>query len=70
MVTTVAPTIPVEAASSMPTMVTEIPSPPRSEPNINAMASSSVSATLDFSSSTPINTNNGTASRVWLVMVP
>ena len=70
MVTTVAPTMPVEAASIMPTRVTEMPSPPRSEPNSRAMASSRVSATLDFSSSTPISTNKGTASRVVLVMMP
>ena len=70
MVTTVAPTMPVEAASRAPTTHTEIAKPPRRVPNSRDMDSSRSSATLDFSSITPINTNSGTASMVWLFMMP
>ena len=61
MVTTVAPTMPVDAAISAPTMNTETPSPPRMVPNIWPIVSSSSSATLDRSSVTPMKTNSGTA---------
>ena len=70
MVTTVAPTIPVEAASSIPTRVTDIPNPPRNGPNSAAMVSSRLSATRDRSSMTPMKTNSGTAISVSLVMIP
>jgi len=70
MVTTVAPTIPVLAASSIPTRVTEIPRPPRRGPNSIAMVSNRLSATCERSSITPMNTNRGTAIRVSLVMTP
>jgi hypothetical protein len=70
MVTTVAPTMPVLAASSMPTTVTEMPSPPRMGPNSSDMVSSRFSATLERSSITPMNTNSGTAISVSLVMTP
>ena len=70
MVTTVAPTMPVLAASSMPTSVTEIPSPPRRGPNSIAMVSSRLSATRERSSITPMKTNSGTAISVSLVMTP
>jgi hypothetical protein len=70
MVTTVAPTMPVLAASSAPTTHTEIARPPRRVPNSRDMDSSRSSATRDFSSITPMNTNSGTASMVWLFMMP
>ena len=70
MVTTVAPTMPVEAASKAPTTHTEIARPPRRVPNSRDMDSSRSSATRDFSSITPIKTNSGTASMVWLFMMP
>ena len=70
MVTTVAPTIPVLAASSMPTSTTDIANPPRRRPSSAAMLSSSSSATRDFSSTTPMSTNRGTATRVKLLTVP
>ena len=70
MVTTVAPMMPVLAAISIPTRVTEIPSPPRTGPNRLAMVSSRFSATRDRSRVTPMNTNRGTAIRVSLVMMP
>ncbi len=69
MVTTVAPTMPVLAASSMPTRVTEMPSPPRRRPNSIAMVSSRFSATRERSSITPMNTNSGTAISVVLIMI-
>ena len=70
MVTTVAPTMPVLAASSMPTTVTEIPRPPRRGPKSMAMVSSRFSAIRERSSITPMKTNSGTAMRVALVMMP
>ena len=70
MVTTVAPTIPVEAASSMPTKTTDRPRPPRICPNIMPMVSRSCSAILERSSITPMNTNSGTATRTSLTMTP
>ena len=63
MVTTVAPTIPVDAASSAPTAITEIPRPPRSPPKSRPMASSNSSATFERSSITPMKTKSGTAIR-------
>ncbi len=70
MVTTVAPTIPVEAASSMPTIVTDRPSPPGRRPNKRPMVSSSCSESLERSSITPMKTNSGTATRTSLTMTP
>ena len=70
MVTTVAPTMPVEAASRAPTMLTEMPRPPRKVPNSRPMLSSSSSATLERSSITPMKTKSGTAISTSLVMVP
>ena len=61
---TVAPTMPVVAASSAPTKTTEIPSPPGIGPNIRAIATSRSSAIRDFCSMIPMNTNSGTAMRV------
>ena len=70
MVTTVAPTMPVLAASSMPTSVTEMPRPPPRLPNSRLKVSSSRSAIRARSSVTPMNTNSGTASSVALLMMP
>ena len=61
MVTTVAPTIPVEAASNAPTAITESPMPPRRPPKRRPMASSSSSATFERSSITPMKMKSGTA---------
>ena len=69
-VTTVVPTMPVDAANSAPTTQTEMPSPPRRDPNKAPMVSSSSSATFERSSITPINTNRGTAISTSLVMTP
>ena len=66
-VTTVAPTMPVDAASSMPTKVTENPRPPRRVPNSLPMVSSNSPATRDRSSMMPMNTNSGTATSTSLV---
>ena len=70
MVTTVAPTIPVEAASSMPTKITESPMPPRSRPNIRPMVCSNSSASLERSSMTPMKTKSGTATSSSLTITP
>jgi hypothetical protein len=66
----VAPTIPVDAASSAPTITTEYPRPPRSDPNSSPMVVSSASAIFERSSITPMNTKSGTATSVSLVIVP
>ena len=70
MVTTVAPTIPVEAASSAPTTMTEMESPPRRRPNSSAMVSSKSAARPDLSSVIPIKMNKGTATRVKFCITP
>ena len=64
MATTVAPTIPVVAASSAPTNTTEIPSPPGMGPNSWAMVTSRSSAMRERCSMIPMNTNSGIAMRV------
>ena len=69
-VTTVAPTIPVDAANRAPTIITEIPRPPALLPNSFPIASSNLKAMFDFSSMTPINTNRGTATKVSAFMTP
>jgi hypothetical protein len=61
MATTVAPTIPVVAASSPPTNTTDMPRPPRTGPNSWAMVTSRSSAMRDFCSMIPMNTNSGMA---------
>ncbi len=63
-VTTVAPTMPVEAPMSTPTSTMAMPMPPLSPPMARPMVSSMSCATLDFSSMTPMNTNSGMASMV------
>ena len=69
-VTVVAPTTPLAAASSVPTMATEMPSPPRSEPNSRPMVSSRSSAMRERSSITPMKMNSGMASSTSLVITP
>ena len=61
---TVAPTMPVVAASRAPTKTTEIPSPPGIGPNSRAIATSRSSAIRDRCSMIPMNTKSGTAMRV------
>ena len=68
--TTVAPTTPVEAASSAPTITTEIASPPRIVPNSWPIVSSSASAIFERSSTAPMKMNSGTATSTSLVMRP
>ena len=63
-VTTVAPTMPVVAPISTPTRMMPMPSPPRKLPAASPMTSISSSASLDFSSITPMNTKSGMASSV------
>jgi hypothetical protein len=46
------------------------PMPPGNGPNSWPMLDSSFSATRDFSSITPMNTNSGTAIRVLFSMIP
>ena len=70
MVTTVAPTTPVVAAMSAPTTTTDKANPPRTRPSSNPMVSRRSSDRPVFSKTTPINTNNGTASSVKLVITP
>jgi hypothetical protein len=70
MVTTVAPTIPVEAASSMPTKITDRPRPPRSRPNMSPIVSRSSSAIFERSSMIPMNTKRGTATSNSLTITP
>ena len=69
MVTTVAPTIPVEAASSAPTRHTEYPNPPRTGPNSAPIVLSKSSAIFERSSVTPMNMNSGTAISTSLRMI-
>ena len=70
MVTTVAPTTPLAAASSTPTITTEMPSPPRNGPNSRAMVSSRSSAMRERSSITPMKIKSGIASSTSLVITP
>ena len=64
MVTTVAPTIPVEAARKAPTTTTETARPPGSGPKTRAMVVNRSLAIRDRSSVMPISTNIATASSV------
>jgi hypothetical protein len=70
MVTTVAPTMPVEAASSAPTAITDRPRPPRRVPNSRPMVMSSASAMPERSSIMPMKMKSGTATSTSLVMMP
>ena len=69
-VTTVAPTMPVDAANNAPTITTEIPKPPRIVPNRRPIFSNSSSAILERSSIVPMNIKSGTATRTSFVMTP
>ena len=64
MATTVAPRMPVVAASSAPTRTTEMPRPPGTGPNSLAMVTRRSSAILDRCSMMPMKTNSGTAMMV------
>ena len=64
MVTTVAPTIPVEAARKAPTTTTDTARPPGSGPKTRAMVVSRSLAILERSSVMPMRTNISTASSV------
>ena len=70
MVTVVAPTTPLAAASSTPTITTAMPSPPGSAPNRRPMVSSRSSAMRERSSITPMKMNSGIASSTSLVITP
>jgi hypothetical protein len=61
MATTVAPTMPVVAASSAPTNTTDIPRPPGIGPNSWAMVTSRSSAILERCSMMPMKMNSGIA---------
>ena len=61
MAMTVAPTMPVVAASRAPTNTTEMPSPPGIGPKSWAIATSRSSAIRDRCSMMPMNTNSGIA---------
>ena len=62
--------MPVLAASNMPTIVTDIPRPPRKDPKRLLRVSSNSSAMRARCSVTPMKTNSGTAISVSLVMMP
>ena len=61
---TVAPTIPVVAASNAPTKITEIPRPPGIGPKSWPIVTKRSSAIFDFCSIIPININSGIAIKV------
>ena len=61
MAMTVAPTMPVVAASRAPTNTTEMPRPPGIGPNNWAMVTSKSSAILERCNMIPMNTNKGMA---------
>ena len=63
-VTTVAPTIPVEAAKKAPTITIDTAKPPGSGPNTRAMVVKRSSAIFERSSTMPIITNINTARSV------
>ena len=67
---TVAPTIPVLAAIRAPTNITEMAKLPLKPPITSAILLNKSCARFDFSRSTPINTNKGTATNVMLVISP
>ena len=67
---TVAPTIPVLAASNVPTNRIDIPNPLLYLLKSFDIEFNNNSATLDFSKITPIKMNKGTATKVELVIIP
>ena len=64
MVTTVAPTIPVLAAKSAPTIMIEMLNPELVFLKTSAMSLSILAAIPDLSRTTPMKTNKGTANKV------
>ncbi len=64
MATTVAPTMPVVAASRAPTKTTEMPRPPGIGPNSCAMVTSRSSAIFERCSMMPMKMNSGMAMSV------
>jgi hypothetical protein len=66
--TTVAPTMPVEAARIAPTNTTPMAIPPRSRPKSMPTVSRSISASPERCSTIPMNTKSGTDISVTLVM--
>lgn len=70
MVTTVAPTMPVEAPRRAPTTTTEMASPPRTLRKRACMVSRSSRASPDRSRANPMKMNSGTAMSMVLVMKP
>ena len=70
MVTTVAPTIPVLAASKAPTIIIDIDNPPIIPLKAFAIFSSIFAAIPDLSRIVPIKINNGTARSVTLFIIP
>ncbi len=61
---TVAPTIPVVAASNAPTKITDIPKPPGIGPNNCPIVTKRSSAIFDFCSIIPMKINKGIAIKV------
>ena len=66
----VLPTMPLAAAKSTPTTITDMPSPPGKRPNSRPIVSNSSSATRERSSITPMKMKSGIASSTSLVMMP
>ena len=58
------------AANNAPTITMEIPRPPFMPEKALAISCSIFAAIPDLSNTTPIKTNNGTARRVWLFIIP
>ncbi len=69
-ITTLAPTIPVDAARIAPTITIAMASPPLIEPKSSPMDSSIFSAILLFSKINPIKINKGTAISVKFCIIP
>jgi hypothetical protein len=69
-VTTVAPTMPVLAASKAPTIIIDTDNPPLIPLKAFAIFSSIFAAIPDFSRIVPIKINRGTASNVTLFIIP
>jgi hypothetical protein len=70
MVTTVAPTMPVLAASKAPTTLIEMLKPPLIFLNASAIFFNIFDAIPDFSKTVPIKTKRGTANKVTLFIIP
>jgi hypothetical protein len=70
MVTTVAPTMPVLAASKAPTTIIEMLKPPLIFLNASAIFFNIFDAIPDFSKTVPIKIKRGTANKVTLFIIP